>query len=180
MIDPARLVFLDETHTTLTMTPTRARAPKGERVHGVVPRRRWVSVSVLASLTPTGPGPTVAIDGAVDGDVFRTYIAEALVPTLTPGQIVICDNLQVHKNARIRRLIERAGCELRFLPRYSPDYNPIELAFAKLKTHLRRQAARTFDDLLDALASGLDAISAADAASYFAAAGYPLWEGQPL
>jgi transposase len=179
-IAPDRLVFLDETHTTLSMTPWWARARKGDRAMAAVPQRKWHSVSLLATLTPTGPGPAVALTGAVDGDAFRAFIRTALVPTLRRGQIVICDNLQVHKNQRIRRLIEAAGCELRFLPRYSPDFKPIELAFAKLKAHLRREAARTYDDLIDALATGLAAITAQDAASFYAAAGYPLSQGQPL
>jgi transposase len=179
-VAPADLVFLDETHTPLSLTPRRARAPRGEGAIGTVPKRKWTAVSVIATLTPTGPGPNVALPGAVDGDAFRTFIRTALVPTLRRGQIVICDNLQVHKNQRIRRLIEAAGCELRFLPRYSPDFNPIELAFAKLKTHLRREAARTYDDLIDALETGFDAITAQDAAGFYAAAGYPFRLGQPL
>jgi transposase len=150
------------------------------RAIGTVPKRKWASVSVIATLTPTGPGPNVALPGAVDGDAFRTFIRTALVPTLRPGQIVICDNLQLHKNARVRRMIEAVGCQLRFLPRYSPDFNPIELAFAKLKTHLRREAARTYDDLIDALASGFDAITAQDADGFYTAAGFPLARGQPF
>ena len=176
---PRTLVFVDETHLTLSLTPLRGRAPKGERGIGAVPRRRWQSVSFLAALTPTGLMAGVAIPGAVDGDVLTTYLQEALLPVLPAGQVVIWDNRNVHKSATARRLIEAAGCELCFLPRYSPDCNPIELGFSKLKTGVRRAEPRTFDDLITALADGMAAITPTDAAASFAHAGFPL-PRQPL
>lgn len=179
-MDPTALVFLDETSTPTTLTPTRARAPRGMRAVGRVPKGRWHSVTLVASLTASGPGPAVVLPGAVDRLAFETYVAEVLVPTLRPGQTVICDNLSVHKSATARRVIEAAGCQLRFLPTYSPDYNPIEQAFAKLKQHLRRAEARSFEAVVTATGSGLATITPADAHGFFAAAGYPGPSGQPL
>ncbi len=114
------------------------------------------------------------LPGALDRDAFETFVAEALVPALRPGQIVLWDNLNVHKSARARQLIETAGCRVLPLPRYSPDLNPIELAFAKLKTALRRAQARSFDAIVAATGTACAAITAADARNFFAAAGYPL------
>lgn len=172
--DPDQLVFVDETHLTLSLTPLYGRARKGQRVVGPVPHRRWQSVSFLAALTPAGMIAGVAIPGAVDGDVLTTYLREALLPALSPGQVVIWDNLNVHKSARARRLIERAGHELRFLPRYSPDCNPIESGFSKLKAGVRRAEPRSFDALIDALDAGMTAITPDDAAGFFAHAGFPI------
>jgi transposase len=139
-----------------------------------VPRRRWQSVSFLAALSPAGMIAGVAIPGAVDGEVLTTYLREALLPALAPGQVVVWDNLNVHKSARARRLIERAGHELCFLPRYSPDYNPIEPGFSKLKTGVRRAEPRSFEALIEALDVGMTAITPDDAAGFFAHAGIPL------
>lgn len=169
---PERLVFVDETHLTLSMTPLQGRAPRGERVIGRVPRRRWESVTFLAALGPTGYISGVAIPGAVDGDAFATYVREGLVPALQTGQTVIWDNLNVHKNAGARRAIEAAGCQVVFLPRYSPDFNPIEPSFAKLKTHVRRAEPRTWDALIDALDHGMRAVTEQDVAGFFAHTGY--------
>ena len=179
-LNPADLVFLDETSTPTTLTPRRARAPRGQRVMGRVPRGRWEAITLVATLTATGPGPAVVLPGALDRIAFETYVAEVLVPELRPGQTVILDNLSVHKSATAQRLIEAAGCDLRFLPTYSPDFNPIENAFAKLKQPLRRAEARTFDAVVPATGRGLDAITPSDARGYFAAAGFPLPPGQPL
>jgi transposase len=150
------------------------------RAVGRVPRGRWQSITLVATLTTTGPGPAVVLPGALDRLAFETYIAEVLVPALRPGQIVILDNLSVPKSARAREAVATAGCELRFLPTYSPDYNPIEQAFAKLKQHLRRAAARDFDTVVRATGAGLATITPADARAFFAAAGYPLNSGQNL
>lgn len=171
-LDPARLVFLDETATPTRLTRLRARAPRGQRAVGVVPRRRWQSVSLLASVSVTGMGAALVLDGAVNRAAFDAYIAQSLGPTLVPGQIVILDNLAVHKSPRARALIEAAGCQMLFLPPYSPDLNPIELAFAKIKQHLRGAAARTFDDLVSSTAPALDTVTAADAHGFFAHCGY--------
>lgn len=140
---------------------------------GRVPKGRWHSITLVATLTAGGSGPAVVLPGALDRLAFETYVAELLVPRLRPGQIVILDNLSVHKSATARGLIEAAGCQLRFLPTYSPDYNPIELAFAKLKQHLRRTEARSFDAVVTATGIGLATITAADARAFFTAAGYP-------
>lgn len=177
--DPRQLVFVDETHLTLSLTPLRARAPKGERAVGAVPHRRWQSVTFLAALTPAGMIAGVAMPGPVDGEVLTAFLREALLPELHAGQVVIWDNLNVHKSATARRLIERAGCELCFLPRYSPDCNPIESSFSKLKAGVRRAEPRSFDALIEALDTGMTAITPADAMAYFAHAGFPI-SSQPL
>ena len=179
-LDPADLVFLDETSTALTMTPTHARAPRGERAVGAVPAGRWRNVTLLAALTPDGIGASVLIEGAVDRTVFEAFVAQELVPRLRPGQTVILDNLSVHKSAAAQRLIEAAGCALRFLPTYSPDFTPIEQVFAAVKQRLRRAAARTFDALCAAAGPALDAVTPAHARGCYRAAGYPISRGQPL
>ncbi|MDQ3695284.1 MAG: IS630 family transposase [Chloroflexota bacterium] len=173
-IAPDRLVFLDETHTPTTLTPPRARAPRGERAIGRVPRGRWETCSWLATLTPDGIGPSVVVPGPVAGLVFDTFVAHELAPTLRPGQIVIWDNLSVHKSPRARAAIEAVGCQVAFLPTYSPDLNPIELAFAKSKPHLRRAEPRAFDAVVAALGAALATITPADARAFYRAAGYPL------
>lgn len=179
-LDPAHLVFLDETATNVAMTPRYARAPRGQRVHGVVPRNCGQNMTLLAALSAAGVGPVMALDGAADGAAFVAYVREFLAPALRPGQIVVLDNLAVHKVAAARTLVEAAGCRLLFLPAYSPDLNPIELAFAKLKGHLRRAGARTRDALEPAIARALDTITAEDAANWFRHCGYPPREAQPL
>jgi hypothetical protein len=176
---PQRFVFLDETATPTTLTRLRARAPRGERAIGTVPRRRWQSVSLLASLSTRGMGPAMLLDGAINREAFETYVEQSLLPTLVPGQIVILDNLAVHKSPRARRLIEGVGCQVRFLPSYSPDFNPIELAFAKLKQTMRGAAARTFPGLVAATGPALETITPADARGFFAHCGYHL-SGQLL
>ncbi len=133
----------------------------------------------MATLTAEGPGPAVQLPGALDRAAFDTFVAELLVPTLRPGQVVVWDNLSVHKSAHARQLIETAGCRVVPLPRYSPDFNPIELAFAKLKTALRRAQARTFDTIVTATGAAFTTITAADARAFFTAAGYHL-PGQHL
>jgi transposase len=178
-LDPARLIFLDETATPTSLTRLRARAPRGQRAIGTVPRRRWQRVSLLASVSPTGMGAAMVLDGAVHREAFDAYIEQLLLPTLVPGQIVILDNLAVHKSPRARALIEDAGCSLRFLPSYSPDFNPIELAFAKIKQRLRGAAERTFAGIVTATGPALDAVTEADARGFFAHCGYPL-SGQLL
>jgi len=176
------LVFLDETSTPTTLTPLRARAPRGQRAIGRVPRGRWVSVTLLAPLTPTGMGAAMLLEGAADQAAFEAFVAQHLVPSLRPGQTVVLDNLSVHKSARARDLIAAAGCALRFLPTYSPDFNPIEHAFAKIKQHLRRAEARSFAALRAATGPALDAVTPADAHAFYHAAGFtlPTIPGQPL
>jgi transposase len=173
-VDPARLIFLDETSTPTTLTPLRARAARGQRAHGRIPRGRREAISWLATLTMQGLGESLLVRGAVDRLVFETFVERVLVPTLRPGHIVVLDNLSVHKSATAKARIEAAGCHLVFLPTYSPDFNPIEQAFAKTKQHLRRVGARSWDSIAAAAGAALTTISAADARAFFAAAGFPL------
>lgn len=173
-VDPARLIFVDETSTPTTLTPVRARARRGERAIGRIPRGRWTTVTLVATLTPTGLGPGLQFPGAVDRHTFDTFVERILVPSLRPGQTVVLDNLSVHKSMTARRLIEAAGCQLVFLPTYSPDFNPIEQAFAKLKQRLRTIEARTVDAILTATHQQYSAITAADARAFFRNAGYNL------
>jgi transposase len=173
-VDAADLVFLDETSTPTTLTPRRARAPRGQRALGHVPRGRRDAISWLATLTPAGVGESLLVRGAVDRPVFEAFVERVLVPSLHPGQIVILDNLSVHKSARAKVLIEAAGCQLVFLPTYSPDLNPIEQAFAKSKQALRRIGARSWESVVAAVGQTLATITAADARAFFADAGFPL------
>lgn len=148
-----------------------------------MPRGRWGNVTLLATLTPGGFGASVLLEGAVDGDAFEAFVAQSLVPALRPGQTVVLDNLSVHKRAAARARIEAAGCQLRFLPTYSPDFNPIEHAFAKVKQALRRAEARSYPALLAAAGPALAAVTPSDARAFFRAAGFPLpphRPGQPL
>lgn len=171
---PADFVFVDECGTHVALTPLYAWAPRGERAYGAVPRNRGQHLTRIAALTAAGCAAAMALDGAADGPAFEAYVREVLVPTLRPGQIVILDNLSVHKGATTRALVAAAGCTLLFLPPYSPDFNPIERAFSKLKAHLRRAGARTRDALEAAIAAALDTLSPADARAWFALAGYHL------
>lgn len=168
----ADLRFLDESSTHTAMTRRQARAPRGQRAVGRVPRNHGPNVSLIATLALDGMGPAAVLEGAVDRLAFEAYLEQILVPALRPGQVVVLDNLSVHRGARVRALIEAAGCRLLFLPAYSPDYNPIEQALAKLKAHLRRVGARTFDALVAAIGTALAAITAADARAFFASGGY--------
>ncbi len=171
---PTALVFVDESSTHVSLTRLRARAPRGERAVGHVPRNHDPHLSLVAALTPAGLGPALTLPGAVDGDAFTVYIREVLVPSLRPGQVVVLDNLNVHKGAAIRRLIEEADCRLLFLPPYSPDFAPIEQAFSKMKTYLRGVGARTQAALETAIGEALALITATDAHGWFAHCGYPL------
>jgi transposase len=166
------LVFLDETSTQTTLTRTHGRAPRGQRLVAAIPRNHGANVTCLAALTATGVGPSLVFEGALNGPVFAQWVTEQLAPTLRPGQIVILDNLSVHKHAGARAAIEGAGCHLRFLPAYSPDFNPIELVFSRLKAQLRKVGARAVDALMEAIGDGLNAILAADARACFRHAGY--------
>jgi transposase len=173
-LDPADLLFIDETSTHTAMTRRRARAPRGQRAVGRTPRNHGPNVTLLAALTPQGVGPALAIPGAVDGAVFAAYALRVLAPTLRSGQVVVLDNLSAHKSADARTAVEAVGCRLLFLPAYSPDFNPIELAFAKVKQRLRAAAERTPDGLVAATASAIDAVTAADARAFYAHCGFSL------
>lgn len=173
-VGATRLIFLDETSTPVNMTPRRARSPRGHRAVGQVPRGRWTNVTLLATLSVDGFGPALQFAGALDRPIFETFVETTLVPALQPGQIVVLDNLSVHKSARARHLIEAAGCHLVFLPTYSPDFNPIEQAFAKLKHFLRHAEARTVETIMRATHQLYPQITAQDARACFRAAGYNL------
>lgn len=144
------------------------------RAVGAAPRNHGSNVTLLAALTSEGIGAALAVEGAADRLAVEAYVGEVLVPTLRPGQVVVLDNLSAHKGDRVRELVEGAGCRLLFLPPYSPDFNPIELAFAKIKEHLRRAAARTFEALVAAIGEALDTVAATDARGFFAHCGFPL------
>ena len=178
-LDAARLVFVDESGANITLTPRYGRALRGQRCEGRVPHNWGLNTTLLAALTPQGIGPALVVEGATDGRVLERFVADYLVPQLRPGQIVVWDNLSVHKNAEVRQHIEAAGCTVRFLPPYSPDYNPIELAFSKLKTYLRQRGERTRDGLWDAIGDGLARITAQDAVNWIRYRGYQL-DRQPL
>ena len=178
-LDPATLVFLDERGTHVAMTPRYARAPRGERAYGRVPHNWGDNVTLVATLTPHGPGPAMTPTGALAGPAFLAYVRALLVPALVPGQTVVLDNRAVHKRAAARRLIEARGCRLLFLPPYSPDDNPIELAFAQVKVALRRAAAPTRADLERATAATLEAITPQETGNWFRHCGYQL-PGQSL
>ena len=173
-LDPADLVFVDETSTHTAMTRRRARAPRGERAVGRAPRNHGPNVTLLAVLTPEGIGPALAIPGAVDGAAFVAYAERLLAPSLRPGQVVVLDNLSAPKSEDARKAVEAVGGRRLFLPAYSPDFNPIELAFAKVKERLRAAAERTPDGLLAATAGAIDAVSAADARGFYAHCGFAL------
>jgi len=173
------LVFVDETGTNTAMTQRHAWAPRGRRANGSAPRNHGPNTTLLACLTRTGMGPALFVEGATTTEVFTAYVEHLLVPWLRPGQIVILDNLSAHTGDRVRHLVESAGCQVRFLPPYSPDFSPIEWAFSKLKTWLRAALARSRDDLERAIAAGLTRITADDAHGWFYGCGYvPL--RQPL
>lgn len=161
------LVFLDETGTNTAMATRYARAPRGQRANGSAPRNHGPNTTLIRCMTHDGMGPSLLVEGAMTTEVFDAYVEHTLVPWPREGQIVILDNLAVHRSDRARELIEAAKCTLRFLPAYSPDYSPSEWAFSALKTHLRRIAARTRDDLERAIADGLTAITPADTHGWF-------------
>ena len=172
VVEPERLIFVDECGTHTSLAPIYGYAPKGERLYLPVPRTRGKNTTVLTSMSMEGMGPSLAVEGATTARVFETYIEKVLVPSLRAGQIVVMDNLGAHRPKRIRELIEQQGCELVYLPAYSPDYNPIEEAFAKIKNLLRNAAARSKEALLEAIAAALSAVTAEDARGFFEHAGY--------
>jgi len=171
-VDPRRLVFVDEMGLHISLAPLYGYSPKGERVRLEVPRNRGKNTTLLASITLSGMGETMAVEGSTDREVFETYVGRVLVPTLESGQVVIMDNLPAHKPARVRELIEERGCELVYLPSYSPDFNPIEEAFSKIKGMVRQAGARMREALVEVLGEALSAVSFQDARGYFEHAGY--------
>jgi transposase len=167
-----RFVFLDESGANLTLARRYGRAPKGERCPGTAPRNYPTNLTLVASCTTEGIGPSMILDGAINGAAFQVYIEQVLVPSLHPGQIVVMDNLNVHKNAAVRTALRQAGCYPLFLPSYSPDFNPIELAFSKIKAYLRRVGVRTQETLETAIGDALDLVTPEDAAGYFRHCGF--------
>ena len=167
-------VVVDECGSNVNLTPRYARAPRGERAYGKAPRNTEANTTLIASITTDGMGPALLLRGATNTAAFESYIERVLVPSLSGGKIVVMDNLSAHKSKRVQQLIEGSGCELWFLPSYSPDLSPIEEAFSKLKHSLRKAEARTHQTLEKAIAEVLDLITPADARGYFTHCGYGL------
>jgi len=171
-LDPARLVFIDETWAKTNMTRPRGRAPKGTRLVAKVPHGHWKTITFLAALRTSGLTAPLVIDGAVNGELFLAYVRQQLLPTLRTGDIVIMDNLTSHKKAGVRTAIESVGATVLYLPPYSPDLNPIENAFSKFKWLLKSSAERTVTSLWNRCGELLDKITATDSINYFRHCGY--------
>src|SRR5262249_28048231 len=171
-MDPARLVFVDETWASTNMARRYGRAPAGERLVEPVPHGPWKITTFVARVRAGGGGAPMTCDGAINGDLFVAYVEQVLVPELRPGDVVVLDNLSAHKRAGVCQAIEGAGCRLLYLPPYSPDFNPIERAFSKLKALLRRAGRRTVEGLWSFLGSALDLFSAEECRNYFKHCGY--------
>jgi transposase len=171
-LNPRRLVFVDEMGTHTSLAPLYAYAPIGERAFLEIPRNRGKNTTLLTSLHQGGMGPSLAVEGATTSRVFETYVKRLLAPALKPGQIVVMDNLGAHRPKKVRELIEGRGCELIYLPSYSPDLNPIEEALSKVKHILRKTSARTKEALIEAMGRALAAVSAEDVQGFFVNCGY--------
>jgi transposase len=169
-----RFVFVDECSTNISLSPIYARAPKGQRARGKAPRNWGKNVSLVCAIDSGGVKGSMSVEGAVDAKVFEAYVERFLAPELKGGQIVVMDNLSVHKSKRVKRLIEEAGAKLLFLPPYSPDMNPIEEAFSKLKAALRKAGARRREALVEATGRALDTITRDDIRGFFSDCGYRL------
>ena len=172
LLDPARLVFIDETGTSTNMARPRGRCRRGERLIGKVPHGHWKITTFVAGLRHNGITAPFVIDKPMNSLIFRTYLERCLVPTLNPGDIVVMDNLSSHKSEEVREIVEAAGASLLYLPPYSPDFNPIEQAFAKVKAHLRKAAERSIPALWDRIGAILDTFSAAECRNFFSHDGY--------
>ncbi|GHO58522.1 IS630 family transposase [Ktedonobacter robiniae] len=171
-LDAGKLVFVDECGSNIALTRLYARSPKGKRVYGAVPRNRRANNTLLASLSLLGMGEAFLLEGSADTAVFELYIEQMLAPSLQAGQMVILDNLNTHTSEKVRQAIEARGCQLLFLPAYSPDLSPIEEAFSKLKAFLRRVGARTPETLQEAIGQALLTVTAHDALGWFTHCGY--------
>lgn len=172
-LDARRLVFVDESGFNTSMTRLRARAPKGERAYGKVPRNRGKNTTLIAAITLEGAmGESMSVEGATDALAFEAYVEHFLAPTLEEGQVVVLDGLGAHRTDRVRELVEARGADLVFLPSYSPDLNPIEEAFSKIKQLVRKVGARTREALVEAIARALAAVTLEDVAGWFTHAGY--------
>ena len=171
-VEAKRLVFVDEMGTNTALSPMYGWSKKGERAYCSVPRNRGKNTTVLSSMTLKGMGPSLTVEGATTSAVFETYLERVLAPTLGRGQVVVMDNLSAHKRERVRELIEGRGCELLYLPPYSPDFNPIEEAFSKIKGLLRSGEARTREALVEAIGVANSAVTDEDACGFFEHCGY--------
>jgi len=171
-LEADRLVFVDEMGTNTSLAPLYAWSRRGERALFEVPRNWGANVTLLASMSAEGMGPCLAVEGSTTKELFETYLERVLAPTLRPGLVVVMDNLSSHKGSRVREIVEERGCELLYLPPYSPDFNPIEQAFSKLKGLLRKSGARTREALVEAMGLALEAVSASDARGFFEHRGY--------
>jgi len=171
-IDARSLVFVDEMGTNTSLSPVYGWAKKGERAYCSVPRNRGPNTTLLSSMSISGIGPSLAVEGATNREVFETYVERVLAPRLRPGQVVVMDNLTAHKGDKVKELIEEQGCELIYLPPYSPDFNPIEEAFSKIKGLVRKSEARSREALVDAIGKGISMVTAEDARGFFEHCGY--------
>jgi transposase len=179
--DARRLVFVDESGFNTSMTRLYARAPRGKRAYGKVPRNRGKNTTLIAAITLEGAmGESMSVEGATDSEAFETYVEHFLAPSLREGQVVVLDGLGAHRSERVRELVEGKGADLVFLPSYSPDLNPIEEAFSKIEALVRKAGARVREALGAAIARALAAVTAEDAAGWFAHAGYRWPQDQPL
>ncbi len=173
-------MFVDECSTNTSLSPIYGWSRRGWRVHFEVPRNWGPNVTLLSSMSLEGMGPSMAVEGSTTREVFEAYLERILAPTLRRGQVVAMDNLSAHnKGGRVKRIVESRGCELLCLPPYSPDLNPIEEAFSKVKGILRKAQARSREALVEAMGSALSAVSSRDARGYFEHRGYHLLD-QPL
>jgi transposase len=175
-LDPAKLVFIDETWAKTNMTRLRGRAPLGERLIAKVPHGHWKTTTLIAALGHQGMRCATTVDGAINRDVFEAFVQQVLMPTLVAGDVVVMDNLSSHKGPRVRQMIESVGATLVYLPPYSPDLNPIELAFAKLKQLLRSAEYRTLNALWSDVQRLLDQITPTDASHFMRHCGYGIQE----
>ena len=171
-LEPSRLVFIDETWASTNMARTHGRAPRGRRLRAAIPHGHWKTTTFVAGLRASGMVAPMVLDRPINGEFFQAYVDQVLVPELRPGDIVVMDNLGSHKGVGVREAIEAAGASLLYLPPYSPDFNPIENAFAKLKAMLRKAGERTVDGLWSAIGRISDTFTPTECANYFAAAGY--------
>jgi transposase len=172
-IEPERFVFVDECSSNTSLAPLYGWARKGERANQRVPRNWGKNITLISSLgKERGMGASLVVEGSTNAMVFETYLQEVLLPTLKKGQVVVMDDLSAHKGQRVRDLIEARGCQLIYLPPYSPDFNPIEQAFSKLKNYLRAACARSRDALMEIIGEALSTITVSDAEGYFEHCGY--------
>ena len=167
-----KLVFIDESGAKTNMTRLYARAKAGQRIVDNVPAGHWCTTTMISSVRLDGSTACMVVDGATDKDVFQAYVQHILLPTLKAGDIVVMDNLSSHKNNQVKTMIESAGAQLRFLPPYSPDLNPIEKMWSLIKAILRTLKARTEEALINAIAEALEAVTASDAKGWFESCGY--------